>query len=123
PRLLAPENPVTAPLAGTRRSTIGPNTLFAAMSQSVVLPEHVFFTMMLPATSTSMPRSAPMQLLPSMRLSALVAWMPAPSPAPFPLRLQSLLRTRHELKTLMPSPTLLRTVHRLMVHPEPVVMP
>jgi hypothetical protein len=44
-------------------------TLPATTSQLLALPEQVFLTMMLPATSTSMPRSAPMQLLPSMRLS------------------------------------------------------
>ena len=35
------EKPLMAALAGTRRSRIGPTTLLAAMTQSVVLPEQV----------------------------------------------------------------------------------
>jgi hypothetical protein len=69
PRVLAALKPETAALAGARRSMIGPKTLLAAMTQSMVFPEQVFLMMMLPMLSMSMPRSAPVQLLPSMRLS------------------------------------------------------
>src|SRR5881396_1628256 len=96
--------------------------LLAAMTQSVVLPEQVFLMMVLPAASTSMPRSALVQLLPSMRLSLLVAWMPAPSP-PLPLSEQMLPRITQSLKHTIPSRVLNRALQSATVLPAAVLMP
>src|SRR5438067_980936 len=112
-----------AALKGEVRSTIGPEMLLAAISQLLVFPEQVFLMMMLPPASTSMPRSAPMQVLPSMRLLELVAWMFAPSPAPLPLLEHALPRTTQENEHKMPSRVLERTVQSATVVPVAALIP
>src|SRR5947207_162834 len=62
--------------------------------------------MKLPATSTSSPRSARVQRFPSIRLSAPVAWTPAPEPRPDPLLSQVLPVTWQCAETRTPSSVL-----------------
>ncbi len=73
------------------------------MTQLIVFPEHVFPTITLPIDSTRMPRSAPLQLLPSIRLSALVVRMPAPIPEPVPFPAHSFSVIRHAPEHPIPS--------------------
>ena len=94
----------------------------ATTSQLVVFPEQVFLMMMFPAVSTSMPRSAPMQLLPSTRLSAPVMWMFAPS-AVFPLLEQVLPRTMQLPLHKIPSEALLRKLQSTIAQPLEAVTP
>jgi len=118
------EKPLIGPLTGKRRSRMGPHTLLATMTQSLMLPEQVFLMMMLPAAATSMPRSASVQLLPSMRLSEPVAWMPAPSPpVPLPLEEHVLAKTTHLMLTTMPLNLLPNAEHPVMVQPFEAEMP
>src|SRR5204863_6657016 len=102
---------------------MGASALPATMDQLVVLPEQVFLMMMLPAKSTSMPRSASVQLLPSIRLREPVAWMPAPSPAPLPLEVQVLPRMMQSLAHRMPSSVLYSTMQSTAVELANTLMP
>ena len=93
---------------------IGPTTLFATISQSMVFAVQVLRMMMLPGAATLMPRSVLVHWLPSMRLSVPRAWMPALRPTS-PFSSQVLSRTTHFSTNRMPSWLLLLTVHPVIV--------
>src|ERR1051325_8820077 len=96
--------------------------LLAAMTQSIVFPEQVFLMMMLPAASTPMPRSAPMQLLPSRRMWLPLAWIPAPLP-PLPLSWHALPRITQPELHRMPSRVLAPTEQSATTEPLLTLMP
>src|SRR5438045_347984 len=79
--------------------------------------------MRLPVLSTSMPRSLPVTVLPSIRFSKAVVWMPAPSPVLLPLRSQVLPMMKQELVARMPSPRQPCTVQRSTVLAPATLMP
>jgi len=99
PGAVPPLFPVMAPavVALTTRATLP-----ATMSQLVAFPEQVLRMMILPVPSTSMPRSASEQLLPSMRLSKL-----RPPERYGPGLLPVRVAPAASISTLLPPPVLL----------------
>src|ERR1043165_4423455 len=103
---------------------IGPTALPGLMSQLlVVLWEQIFLTMKLPVLATWMPLSAPVQVLPSMRLFPMEPFAsPArmfavTGPPPKPFSMQVFPRTVQFVVIWMPAPRFWDRLQSTTVHP------
>src|SRR5882757_382020 len=97
--------------------------LLAARTYAEVLDAQVLRMTTLPLLTSSMPRSLPVQLFPSIRLSEPAALMPAPSPALSPLEVHWLSRIWQAMPRVMPSRVLKLATQPVTMHEVETEMP